>query len=218
MRRFLNTIFDVPHSGAPLWKRIALVEVGLIVCGVAFAIMLRANIGLDPWDAFHQGISRMTGVAIGTVTVIVSFAVLVLWIFLRQKLGIGTIMNSITIGVTINVFYAWIPDAPNYLIGVGYFLVGILINGVGISMYIGGGLGPGPRDGLMTGLVKKTGRPVWFVRTAIEVVVLALGWAFGGSLGLGTVLYAFIIGPVVHVMLPWFNLDKVKEPEELEGH
>ena len=215
---FLNAIFDVPRTGAPLWKRIALVEVGLIVCGVAFALMLRANIGLDPWDAFHQGISRMTGVAIGTVTVIVSFAVLVLWIFLRQKLGIGTIMNSITIGLTINVFYAWIPDAPNYLIGIGYFLIAIVINGVGISMYIGGGLGPGPRDGMMTGLVKITGRPVWFVRTAIEVVVLALGWAFGGSLGLGTVLYAFIIGPVVHVMLPWFNLDKVTEPEELEGH
>ena len=218
MRRFLGTIFDVPRTGAPIWKRIALVEVGLIVCGVAFAVMLRANIGLDPWDAFHQGISRMTGVAIGTVTVIVSFAVLVLWIFLRQKLGIGTIMNSITIGLTINVFYAWIPDAPNYLFGVGYFLVGILINGLGISMYIGGGLGPGPRDGMMTGLVKKTGRPVWLVRTAIEVVVLALGWAFGGTLGLGTVIYAFSIGPVVHVMLPWFNLDKVKEPEELEGH
>lgn len=218
MRRFLGTIFDLPRTGAPLWKRIALVEVGLIVCGLAFAIMLRANIGLDPWDAFHQGISRMTGVAIGTVTVIVSFAVLVLWIPLRQKLGIGTIMNSITIGLTINVFYALIPDAPIYLIGVVYFLIGIVINGVGISMYIGGGLGPGPRDGMMTGLVKRTGRPVWLVRTAIEVVVLALGWAFGGTLGLGTVLYAFVIGPVVHVMLPWFNLDKVKEPEELEGH
>ena len=218
MRRFLGTIFDVPRTGAPLWKRIALVEVGLIVCGLAFAIMLRANIGLDPWDAFHQGISRMTGVAIGTVTVIVSFAVLVLWIPLRQKLGIGTIMNSITIGLTINVFYAWIPDASNYLFGVAYFLLGIVINGLGISMYIGGGLGPGPRDGMMTGLVKKTGRPVWLVRTAIEVVVLVLGWAFGGTLGLGTVIYAFVIGPVVHVMLPWFNLDKNKEPEQLEGH
>lgn len=216
--KLLNAISDVPRTGAALWKRIALVEVGLIVCGLAFAIMLRANIGLDPWDAFHQGISRLTGVLIGTVTVIVSFAVLVLWIFLRQKLGIGTIMNAITIGLTINVLYGIIPDASNYLVGVGYFLVGILINGVGISMYIGGGLGPGPRDGLMTGLVARTGKPVWLVRTAIEIVVLGLGWAFGGTLGLGTVLYAFAIGPVVHVMLPWFNLDNVTEPEDYEGH
>ena len=218
MRRFLNTIFEVPRTGAPLWKRIILVEIGLIVCGLAFAIMLRAAIGLDPWDAFHQGISFITGVSIGTVVVIVGFAVMFLWIFLKQKLGLGTIMNAITIGIAINVFYAWIPTASNYLIGVVYFLVGILINGVGISMYVGGGLGPGPRDGLMTGLVKRTGKPLWLIRTAIEVVVLGLGWAFGGTIGLGTVLYAFTIGPVVHVMLPWFNLDKVTEPEDLEGH
>lgn len=218
MRRFLNTIFEVPRTGAPLWKRIILVEIGLIVCGLAFAIMLRAAIGLDPWDAFHQGISFITGVSIGTVVVIVGFAVMFLWIFLKQKLGLGTIMNAITIGIAINVFYAWIPTASNYLIGVVYFLVGILINGLGISMYVGGGLGPGPRDGLMTGLVKRTGKPLWLIRTAIEVVVLGLGWAFGGTIGLGTVLYAFTIGPVVHVMLPWFNLDKVTEPEDLEGH
>ncbi|WP_298119519.1 YitT family protein [uncultured Aurantimicrobium sp.] len=216
--KLLNAIFEVPRTGAPLWKRILLVEVGLIVCGLAFAIMLQAAIGLDPWDAFHQGISFLTGVSIGTVVVIVGFAVLFLWIFLKQKLGLGTIMNAITIGIAINVFYALIPTASNYLIGVGYFVVGILINGLGISMYVGGGLGPGPRDGLMTGLVKRTGKPLWLVRTAIEVVVLGLGWAFGGTIGLGTVLYAFTIGPVVHVMLPWFNLDKVKEPEDLEGH
>jgi uncharacterized membrane protein YczE len=218
MRRLLNTIFEVPRTGAPLWKRIILVEIGLIVCGLAFAIMLRAAIGLDPWDAFHQGLSFITGVSIGTVVVIVGFAVMFLWIFLKQKLGLGTIMNAITIGIAINVFYAWIPTASTFLIGVVYFLVGILINGVGISMYVGGGLGPGPRDGLMTGLVKRTGKPLWLIRTAIEVVVLGLGWAFGGTIGLGTVLYAFTIGPVVHVMLPWFNLDKVKEPEDLEGH
>jgi uncharacterized membrane protein YczE len=218
MRRLLNTIFEVPRTGAPLWQRIILVEIGLIVCGLAFAIMLRAAIGLDPWDAFHQGISFLTGVSIGTVVVIVGFAVMFLWIFLKQKLGLGTIMNAITIGIAINVFYAWIPTASTYLIGVVYFVVGILINGVGISMYVGGGLGPGPRDGLMTGLVRRTGKPLWLIRTAIEVVVLGLGWAFGGTIGLGTVLYAFTIGPVVHVMLPWFNLDKVTEPEDLEGH
>jgi uncharacterized membrane protein YczE len=216
--KLLNALFEVPRTGAPLWKRIILVEIGLIVCGLAFAIMLRAAIGLDPWDAFHQGISFLTGVSIGTVVVIVGFAVMFLWIFLKQKLGLGTIMNAITIGIAINVFYAWIPTASNYLIGVLYFVVGILINGIGISMYVGGGLGPGPRDGLMTGLVRRTGKPLWLIRTAIEVVVLGLGWAFGGTIGLGTVLYAFTIGPVVHVMLPWFNLDKVKEPEDLEGH
>jgi len=175
-------------------------------------------IGLDPWDAFHLGLSKATGVSIGLVVVIVGFAVMFLWIFLKQKLGIGTILNAITIGISIDFFITLIPKAPDFWWGLGYFIVAILINGVGISMYIGGGLGPGPRDGLMTGLVRITGRPVWLVRTAIEVVVLGLGWLMGGTVGVGTVLYAFAIGPVVHVMLPWFNLDRVKEPEELEGH
>lgn len=218
MRRFLNTIFEVPRTGAPLWKRVVLVEIGLIVCGFAFAIMLQAAIGLDPWDAFHLGLSKATGVSIGIVVVIVGFAVMFLWIFLKQKLGIGTILNAITIGISIDFFITLIPKAPDFWWGLGYFIVAILINGLGISMYIGGGIGPGPRDGLMTGLVRITQRPLWLVRTAIEVVVLGLGWIMGGTVGLGTVIYAFSIGPVVHVMLPWFNLDKVKEPEDLEGH
>ena len=201
-----------------MWKRLVLVESGLIICGFAFAIMLQAAIGLDPWDAFHLGLSLVTGVSIGLVVVVVGFAVLFLWIFLKQKLGIGTILNAITIGISIDLFLNVIPKAPDFWWGLGYFIVAIVINGLGISMYIGAGLGPGPRDGLMTGLVRITGRPVWLVRTVIEVLVLGLGWLMGGAVGLGTVLYAFAIGPVVHVMLPWFNLDKVKEPEELEGH
>ncbi|AXE55149.1 hypothetical protein AURUGA1_01479 [Aurantimicrobium sp. MWH-Uga1] len=201
-----------------MWKRLVLVESGLIICGFAFAIMLQAAIGLDPWDAFHLGLSLVTGVSIGLVVVVVGFAVLFLWIFLKQKLGIGTILNAITIGLSIDYFITLIPQAPDFRWGLGYFIVAIVINGLGISMYIGAGLGPGPRDGLMTGLVRITGRPVWLVRTVIEVLVLGLGWLMGGAVGLGTVLYAFAIGPVVHVMLPWFNLDKVKEPEELEGH
>jgi uncharacterized membrane protein YczE len=201
-----------------MWKRLVLVESGLIICGFAFAIMLQAAIGLDPWDAFHLGLSLVTGVSIGLVVVVVGFAVLFLWIFLKQKLGIGTILNAITIGISIDLFLNVIPKASDFWWGLGYFIVAIVINGLGISMYIGAGLGPGPRDGLMTGLVRITGRPVWLVRTVIEVLVLGLGWLMGGAVGLGTVLYAFSIGPVVHVMLPWFNLDKVKEPEELEGH
>lgn len=216
--KFLNAIFEVPRTGAPLWKRVILLEIGLIVCGFAFALMLQAAIGLDPWDTFHLGLSKATGVSIGLVVIIVGFAVMFLWIFLKQKLGIGTVLNAITIGLSIDLFITLIPKAPGFWWGLGYFIVAILINGVGISMYIGGGLGTGPRDGLMTGLVRISGRPLWLVRTAIEVVVLGLGWVMGGTVGLGTVLYAFAIGPVVHVMLPWFNLDKVKEPENLEGH
>jgi uncharacterized membrane protein YczE len=218
MPRILDALFTVPRTGAPLWKRLILVEVGLIICGLAFALMLQAMIGLDPWDAFHLGISKLTGVPIGVVVIIVGFAVLGLWYFLKQKLGIGTILNAITIGVAIDFFIAVIPAASNFWWGLLYFVGAILINGLGIAMYVGGGLGPGPRDGLMTGLVRRTGKPLWLVRTAIEVVVLVLGWAFGGTIGLGTVLYAFGIGPVAHVMMPWFNLDKAKEPEELEGH
>lgn len=201
-----------------MWKRLVQLEIGLIVCGIAFAIMLQAAIGLDPWDTFHLGLSRATGVSIGIVVIIVGFAVMFLWIFLKQKLGIGTILNAITIGVAIDVFIALVPQAPNFWWGLGYFVIAILINGVGISMYVGAGLGPGPRDGLMTGLVRVSGKPLWLIRTSIEVVVLVLGWVLGGTIGVGTVLYAFAIGPVVHVMLPWFNLDKVTEPEEMEGH
>lgn len=218
MPRFLDAIFEVPRTGAPLWKRLILVEVGLIICGLAFALMLQATIGLDPWDAFHQGLSKITGVPIGIVVIIVGFAVLGLWYFLKQKLGIGTILNAITIGLAIDFFIAVIPVAANFWWGLLYFVGAIVINGLGIAMYVGGGLGPGPRDGLMTGLVRRTGKPLWLVRTAIEVVVLVLGWAFGGAIGLGTVLYAFGIGPVAHIMMPWFNLDKAQEPEELEGH
>ena len=218
MPRFLDAIFTVPRTGAPLWKRLILVEIGLIICGLAFALMLQAMIGLDPWDAFHQGISKLTGVPIGAVVNIVGFAVLGLWYFLKQKLGIGTILNAITIGLAIDFFITVIPAATTFWWGLLYFVGAILINGLGIAMYVGGGLGPGPRDGLMTGLVRRTGKPLWLVRTAIEVTVLLMGWALGGTLGLGTVLYAFGIGPVAHIMMPWFNLDKVKEPEEQEGH
>jgi uncharacterized membrane protein YczE len=224
--RFLSAIFELPAPGGPaMWIRIPYVMVGLVICGLAFAIMLEALIGLDPWDAFHQGISVQTGIPIGQVVVFVGFIVMFFWIFLKQKLGLGTILNALTIGFSIDYFMTILEPAPTYWWGVGYFVAAILINGVGIAMYVGAGLGPGPRDGLMTGLVRVTGRPVWLVRTIIELVVLGMGWAFGGSVGLGTVLYAFTIGPVVHVLLPIFALDKkvvkkledAKIDDDLEG-
>lgn len=217
IKRFFNAIFELPpKGGVAMWKRLIYVEVGLVICGVAFAIMLQALIGLDPWDAFHQGVSLLTGIPIGQVVIYVGFLVLFLWIFLKQKLGIGTILNALTIGFTIDVFLAIIPKAPDFWWGLGYFIFAVLLNGLGIAMYVGGGLGPGPRDGLMTGLVKRTGKPVWLVRTIIEVTVLGMGWAFGGSVGLGTVIYAFTIGPVAHVLMPIFALDK-KVIDELEA-
>lgn len=227
MKRFLNSIFALPKpGGAALWKRLVYVEIGLILCGIGFSILVRAMLGLDPWDVFHQGLSEITGISFGTIVVLVSFAVMFFWIFLRQKLGLGTILNALTIGFVMDLLLPRIPEASNFWWGLGYFLVAVFIAGFGTAMYVGAGLGPGPRDGLMTGLVRITGLPVWLVRTGIEVIVLIIGWFLGGTVGLGTVLFALMIGPIVHVFMPILALDKAvvkdledkKEANELEGH
>lgn len=207
--RILSAIFHFPERGpVALWRRFLSVLIGLPMYGLAVAIMIHAGIGLEPWGVFHQALSNLSGISYGNVAIIVGAAVLFLWIPLRQKLGIGTAMNVIIIGVSVDLFLPIIPIAPNFWWGLLEFTIGILLNGVAIALYVGGGLGPGPRDGLMTGLVNRFDKPVWLVRTSIEVVVVAMGWLLGGPLGLGTVYYALTIGPVAHMMMPWFALDK----------
>jgi uncharacterized membrane protein YczE len=207
--KILSAIFAFPEPGpVPFWRRFISVIIGLPMYGLAVAIMIQAGIGLEPWGVFHQALSNLSGISYGNVAIIVGAVVLLLWIPLRQKLGLGTAMNVIIIGVSVDLFLPITPVASNFWWGLLEFSIGIFLNGVAIALYVGGGLGPGPRDGLMTGLVNRFDKPVWLVRTSIEIVVLTLGWILGGPVGLGTVYYALTIGPVAHLLMPWFALDK----------
>ena len=158
--------------------------------------------GLSPWEVLHQGISRRTGIPIGTVGIIVGFAVLGLWIPLRERIGLGTVLNVAIIGVVLDVTL-WLSPIDELVLWerLAFMVAGVVIIGVGTALYIGAGLGPGPRDGLMTGLGKR-GYRIGVVRTAIEVAVLVLGWLLGGTIGLGTVAFAFGVGPIIGPLLP----------------
>jgi uncharacterized membrane protein YczE len=183
---------------------------GLVLYGLSIALIVRADLGLDPWDVLNQGVferfARPAGISFGLVVNLIGLAVLLLWIPLRQKPGVGTVANVLVIGTVANVGLDWIPTDLDLSLRAGLLIAGIVLNGVASGAYIGAGLGPGPRDGLMTGIVARTGWPMKWVRTAIELSVIAVGWLLGGSVGLGTVLYAVTIGPLVHVFLPLFTL------------
>lgn len=174
--------------------------------GVGIALMVRADLGLAPWDVLHQGVSERTGVAIGTVTILVGIVVLLLWLPIRERFGLGTVLNVIVIGLVVDGTLA-VVDAPAPLVArVGFLVIGIFLFGPGSGLYIGAGLGPGPRDGLMTGLARRGGS-VRVVRTGIELTALAVGAALGGSVGLGTVAFAVTVGPNVHWFLDRMTLD-----------
>lgn len=179
---------------------------GLALYGISLGLMVRANFGLDPWDVFHQGLAQHTGLSLGMMVNLVGAAVLLLWIPIRQRPGIGTIANVFLIGTFADISLWLIPPIPSLSLNIAMLIFGVFLNGVATGAYIGAGLGPGPRDGLMTGLVKRTGGSVRVIRTSIEVAVLAAGWLLGGTVGLGTVIYAIAIGPIVHRMLPVFAI------------
>jgi uncharacterized membrane protein YczE len=187
-------------------RRLAQLYAGLLLYAVSMALQIRAGLGLDPWDVFHQGIADRTGLSFGTVVIITGAVVLLSWVPLRQRPGIGTVSNVLVIGIGVDVALALIPDASSTGVGLVMLLAAVGFSGVAGGAYIGAGLGPGPRDGLMTGLVRRTGRSVRLVRTTIEVTVLVVGAALGGTVGLGTVVYAFSIGPLIHLLLPPFTV------------
>lgn len=191
-------------------RRLVQLHAGLLLYGLSMAMMIRADLGLNPWDVFHQGVGDRTPLSFGTVVIITGAVVLMLWIPLRQRPGIGTISNMIVIGIAADVGLWMIPAVESLPIRAAMLASGIVLNGAATSVYIGVGLGPGPRDGLMTGLAARTGRSIRTVRTGIEVAILALGWALGGTAGIGTILYAVTIGPIVHVTLPFFTLRSAK--------
>jgi uncharacterized membrane protein YczE len=170
---------------------------GLIGYGFSMAVMVRAGLGLDPWDVFHQGLSLKTGMTIGIASAVVGVAVLLAWIPLRNRPGVGTIANVVVIAVTVDTGLAILPTPTSLPIRVAMMVGAVVLNAISTVLYIGAGLGPGPRDGLMTGLVKRTGLSVRLVRTSIEATVLAVGWLLGGTVGVGTLVYALGIGPLV---------------------
>lgn len=184
-----------------LGQRLARCTFGLALFAVGISLQMNANIGAPPWDVFHQGVSKQTEISIGKVIVMTGFILLLLWIPLKQKPGLGTILNALEIGLVADLALAIIPEPNNIFIRVVMAALGIVIVAVGTGFYIGSALGPGPRDGLMTGLAKR-GIPIRIGRTAIEVTVLIVGLVLGGQVGVATFAFAFGVGPLVHFFLP----------------
>lgn len=185
---------------------------GLALYGFAMALMLRANLGLDPWDVLHQGIAPRLSLSFGMTVNLVGAIVLLLWWPLRQRPGIGTVCNIVVIGTAVDLSLMFLPAPEGYAMRAAWLIAGIVLNGIAGGAYIGAGLGPGPRDGLMTGFCRRTGWPVKWVRTGIEIGVLAIGWMLGGTVGAGTVLYAASIGWIVHHALPFFTIRPPARP------
>ena len=192
-------------------QRIVHLLVGLALYGAGCAIMVRAGIGLDPWTVFAQGVSLQTGIGIGWVTNIVGFLVLLLWIPLRQKPGVGTLANILLVGTSMQATLAVFPAIDGFALQVLVFLLGMMLVAVASGLYIGADFGPGPRDGLMTGLRARFGWPIWAARLVVEASVLLAGWLLGGTVGLGTIIFALGIGPLAHRTLPLFDLRRRRD-------
>lgn len=192
-----------------LGLRLRRLVLGLVLCGLGIAFMVAADLGLGPWDVLHQGVSRNTGIPIGTVSILVGIVVLLGWLPLRERLGIGTVLNVLVIGVTIDLTLLVLTTPDALWLRTVYLVVGPLVFAVGSGYYIGAGLGAGPRDGLMTGLARR-GLPVHGVRTGIEITALVIGFLLGGTAGIGTLVFAFTIGPLVHVVLPRLTMTETE--------
>ncbi len=190
-----------------LWvRRIGQLIVGLFLYGIGLALMVRAGIGVAPWDVLSQGVSHLTGVPFGLVTNILGALVLLLWIPIKVRVGVGTVANVLLLGTSAQLGLNVIPQQTVPAVQALVFSGGLALIAVATGLYIGARLGPGPRDGLMTGLHRRTGRPIWMVRTAIEVAVLIVGVLLGGQFGIGTIAFALLIGPMVGVTMPLFHI------------
>ena len=185
--------------------RFAQLYAGLVIYGISSSLLVLGGYGLVPWDVLHQGLERQTGIPIGTWSILVGLAVLLLWIPLRERPGVGTVSNAIVIGGTIDIALWLVPDVHGTATRVACCAVGVLLAGVATGMYIGAGLGPGPRDGLMTGFARRSGWSLRLVRTILEASVLILGWALGGTVGVVTFAYLVTIGPMAHLFVPLFT-------------
>lgn len=186
-------------------RRFIQLQLGLCLYGVAAAAMVRSNLGLDPWNVFHQGLSLKTGMSLGTASILMGVLVMLTWIPLRQKPGLGTLCNIFVIGLSMDAALAVMPEVTGLPLRLIFMALGVLLTGMGGAAYIGAGMGTGPRDGLMIGLNQRFGWSIRVSRMLIEISVLAGGWLLGGSVGLGTVAFAVAIGPLVQFFLPWFQ-------------
>ena len=196
----------IPVRGPRLTRRLIQLVVGLALFGVGIGLMVQSGLGLAPWDVLHEGLSLRFGLSIGTWVILVSFVVLIAWIPLREPFGIGTILNAIIIGIMVDVTAAVVPMAESTWLQWLMTLGGVGLVGFASGMYIGANLGPGPRDGLMTGIARR-GPSIRLTRTVIEVTVLVLGLLLGGTFGIGTILFAFLVGPIVQFFLPRWTVD-----------
>jgi uncharacterized membrane protein YczE len=194
----------------PRARRLGQLYAGLILYGISDSLLLLAGLGVDPWDVLHQGLSRQFGLGVGTWSVIVGATVLVLWRPLRQRPGLGTVSNVVMIGLVIDVMMASLSAPHGVGTRISMMVCGVLLNGVATGTYIGAGLGPGPRDGLMVGLAAR-GHSIRVVRTGIELTVLLAGCLLGGTVGIGTIVYAIGIGPLAHVLVPRLALDRERD-------
>lgn len=200
-------------------RRLVQLYVGLGLYGLSTAMFIRSDMGVDPWDVFHLGVAIQLGMSIGTVIILTGAAVLLFWVPLRQWPGLGTISNVICIGLAADATMVLIPELTSLPLRIALLVAGIVVNAIATGMYIGAGFGPGPRDGLMTGIHARLGWSIRSVRTSIEVSVLLIGIMLGGSFGVGTVLYALTIGPLIQICLPWFRqkpqVQKIPQPEQV---
>ena len=186
-------------------RRLAQLVLGLALFGASIALLVRAGLGLFPWDVLHQGVARASGLPLGVVVILASVVVLALWIPLRQRPGLGTVANVVLVGVFVDLTLMVLPTVEPLPWRVVLLVAGVVVNAAATGLYIGAGYGPGPRDGLMTGLAAR-GHPVWIVRTLLELTALACGAALGGDVGIGTAVFAFGIGPLGHLFLRRFHL------------
>jgi uncharacterized membrane protein YczE len=193
-------------TGRRMPRRAVQLLIGLFLYGLGIAFIIRSVLGAAPWDVLSQGISMHLPLSFGVITIIVSALVLLVWIPIRQKPGVGTILNAILVGPSADVGFLWIPETDILWLRIAFFAIGLTVLAAATGLYIGAHFGPGPRDGLMTGLHRVTGRPIWMVRTALEITVVVIGWLLGGIVGLGTVAFALLVGPLCQYFMRIFDV------------
>ncbi|NLF05101.1 MAG: hypothetical protein GX593_08915 [Actinomycetales bacterium] len=200
------------HPRDRVVRRYLQLVVGLALFGFSLAVMVRAELGLPPWDVLHQGVAERTPLTFGTVVIAFSILVMLLWIPLRQRPGTGTVANALLVGVFVDVGLWLLPEVSHLGLRIAMLAGGIALCGASTGLYVGAGLGPGPRDGLMTGLAAR-GIPLGAARVGIELTALAIGWVLGGTVGVGTLAFALLIGPVVHWSVPRMRIDRPARTE-----
>jgi uncharacterized membrane protein YczE len=205
----------VPVRGERLSRRLVHLIVGLVLFGVGIGLMLQSRLGVPPWDVLHQGLSRQFGSTVGIWSIIVSVLVLLLWLPLREPFGLGTLLNAVIIGLVLDLTAIVIPVATTTAVGWVMLVSGIVLIGAASGLYIGANLGPGPRDGLMTGIARR-GPSIRLTRALIEITVLTIGWLLGGTFGIGTIVFALAIGPLVQFFLPRLGISTEVEVDPWE--